>query len=523
MEQSIHLIIHNVTSVLSAVILTGLAFFTYLNGQKKTLSVVLSMTLASIAIFIISHVIGVNIADPNTSRIVLMFNLSLFFIGAFNLHLIFLVLGTAKKHSFIITFVYISTVIFTVLFAISPNLFLTPSTPKMYFVNYYEPGALNWVRIVFLFLIILPYIIYLIYSAYKKLPPSIQKKQYKYLIMTILVGYMIGFIPNFLVYGISFDPLWGMMFGALLAIPLIYGAVQYELFNVKVIAKEAFFYSMAVGLVGGLIIFLNYANRFLEQTFPTFPDWIMPLISAVLAVTIVFVIWRRLRQGDLLKYEFVNIITHKFRTPLTYIKWSSENLLKTDLSKQTEIEIRKILNANAKLVELTNILTNIPQDADSTYDYHFSKHDLSKIVGDIVESLIQTASAKHIEITSRLEPDLTVIFDDERIKFIIHSLIENAISYTPENQKIEVATYRAKKEIICLVKDSGIGISKEELPMIFYKFYRSSEAKKTDTEGMGLALYLSREIMKRHNGKIWVVSEGLNKGSTFYISLPLKN
>ena len=113
--------------------------------------------------------------------------------------------------------------------------------------------------------------------------------------------------------------------------------------------------------------------------------------------------------------------------------------------------------------------------------------------------------------------------DVSRIKFIIQTYIENAIHYSLENPVITVSAHRDGARIVCTVADNGIGIPTSELPFLFAKFYRGSDARLADTEGMGIGLFMSKEIIKRHHGKIWAESDGPHKGSVFAFSIPALN
>lgn len=523
MTPAIHLIIHNVVSIASAVAMFGMAFFTFFNGSRKTANIAFSLMILAGTTFIISHVIGVNIEEPELSRLVLMFILCIFFIGSFYLHAVLAMIDKDKEKRWMIIFIHTSAVLFVAVFLVFPDTFLLPSIPKMYFPNYYNPGSLSLTRIVFLDIIIVPYAIYLLYTAYRHSKIDIKRKQYKYFIVTSIVGFGIAFIPNLLVHNIQVDPLWGMPFALLFAIPFAYGAIRYEMFDIRVIAKQAFLYSVAVGIVGGLITLLNYSNNWLETAYPNFPSWVISLISASLAVTIGIIIWRRLREGDLLKYEFITTITHKFRTPLTHIKWSSDNLLKSNLVEPDREQVEHIKIAGIKLIELTNLLVKLPELESDVYNYHFQRSDISKIVREITDSLIGQAKIKNVTIVKNINSELTTSFDPERIRFVVQVLIENAIHYTPNNGLITISAYREGKNIICSIKDTGIGISRENMPLLFSKFYRGGKARMIDTEGIGIGLYAAKEIIARHHGKIWAESAGPKQGSTFYFSLPSVN
>ena len=479
-------------------------------------------SLFFINVFIISHVLGVNISDPTLSRNVLMFNLSMFFIGSCTVHAFYALAGKAKEKRWMITFVHATAVIITLILLTNFDSFLLPSVSKMYFINYYNPGILNWFRVAFLYGICVPLSIYILYQQYKSRENPTERKAFASLIVTIVCSFGIAFIPNFLVYDIKIDPLWGMTSATVFAFPFLYGAVKYGLFNVKVLAKQAFFYSVAVVTVGGLITLLNYLNQIIQSIIPGFPIWITPLVSSVLAVTVGVIIWRQLRQGDLLKYEFVTTVTHKFRTPLTHIKWASENLAKTELSEDSREQLSYIQSANKNLVELTSLLMNVSETENKSYEYQMSKNDLSLAIDQVVVSLTDQLNSKQIHVFKNVEPNLYTRFDVARIKFIIQTFIENAMHYTSEHGQISIAATLDGKNIVCRVKDNGIGIPKEEIPLLFAKFYRGARARLADTEGMGIGLFMSKEIITRHDGKIWAESEGAGKGSTFIFSLPIK-
>lgn len=111
--------------------------------------------------------------------------------------------------------------------------------------------------------------------------------------------------------------------------------------------------------------------------------------------------------------------------------------------------------------------------------------------------------------------------DKRRMLFALQIIVDNAISYTPRTGKVSVTVSTESSSVYVQVIDSGIGIAKEDMSRLFNKFWRSKEAKTTDTEGMGIGLFMAREIIERHDGQIYATSEGLGKGSTFTIRLPI--
>ena len=450
-----------------------------------------------------------------------MLNLVLFISGALQIHSALAIVDRARKERWVIILAYTAAIALTIFFIIYPDSFLLPSVSKMYFTNYYVPGTLNILRIFFLSGVAVPYMAYVLLKAAHSSADQLKKKQYAYIAASFSIGYLIIFIPNFLVYNIQVDPLWGLLFAPVMIIPFLYGSIKYEMLNVKIIAKQAFTFAIAVAAVGSVITLFNYSNVWIREIWPTFPLWITAFISAVLTVMLSIIVWQKLRKNDLLRYEFITTVTHKFRTPLTHIKWSAENISKSKISPEVNEQLGHIVSANAKLVELTNLLVKTSEIEGSNYGYRLEKVDLSYLVKELVGTMTRQFIMKDLTISKELSPGLFVRCDVSRIQFVLQTLIDNAVNYTKSGGEIMLKTSSEGKTIVFSVTDSGIGISKNELPFIFSKFYRGPNARLEDTEGMGIGLFMSKEILAKQNGKIWVESLGEGKGSTFSFSLPI--
>lgn len=520
MGVNVPLILNNILLIFSGVLALGVALFTYLNGRKKEANIVFAFLLLSAVVFLISHAVGINITDPELSRRAFMWNMCMFAAGAFQVHAILALFGKSREKRWIIIFMYVTAVLFIILFSITPELFLLPSHAKMYFPNYYVPGSLNWIRIAYLDVVAFGYSMYLFVKELAAAQTREKYRQYIYLFWSYFFAYIFIFIPNFLVYDIHIDPLWGTLWSPIFIAPFLYGALHYGMMNIKVIAKQAFFYGVAVAGIGGLITIFNYSNIWIHELMPEFPLWINAFVSAVLAVTIGVFVWKRLREEDFMKYEFISTVTHKFRTPLTHIKWASENLAKEQLTPDGRDQISYIDDANTKLTELTNVLAKASEAESTSYEYHAEPVDISVLVERMAASLAAGYASGHVQLEKHLEPQMLVRGDDSRLTFVVQTLMSNALYYSPKGGPVSVKTFRQKNNIVCVVEDKGIGISKEELPLLFTKFYRGESAKLTDTEGMGIGLFISKHIINHHKGKIWVESDGPDKGSKFTFVLP---
>src|SRR3989338_8562354 len=270
------LLIHTVGSIISAIFSFGLAVFTYFNNPKKTANIMLSLTTAAAGVFYISHAVGINIADPLASRSVFMWNLSIIFISVFSAHTVLAVIGIQHKRKIILGSIYAVSLILLVFYITHPDAFLAPSEPKLFFVG-------------------------------------------------LLLGYSPGFLPVLPIFNVFvINPNWGLFFVFFFAIPFVYAVVNYELLDIRLVAKKAFVYGLIVAGVSAVIAFLNLGSSFMENAYPNLPAWILSVAVAIVASGIGTFVWKKMRETDILKYEFITIVTHKFRTPLTRIKWAAE-------------------------------------------------------------------------------------------------------------------------------------------------------------------------------------------------------
>ncbi|MEI8249007.1 MAG: HAMP domain-containing sensor histidine kinase [Candidatus Taylorbacteria bacterium] len=519
MDSHLQLFIHNIGYIVSTLLLLFLIIVIYIKDHSTFANKMLIAGMLMVCVFTISHVIGVNITDPHLSRNILMFNTSVLFLTCFLAHSAFALINKLKEQRLFIIGMYTISIGLFFVYILFPDTFLLDSVPKMYFPNYYVAGDLQWIMRLFSNILIPAYFIYQMIREYRVTSQEI-KNRLRYIFTGFIFGFGCGFAAIPLVFGYQLNPIWSIFFVPLFMIPVTYGIVTYNVFDITFVAKKAFVYAISVVGVGILIIGFDYTNTIVRQQYPQFPLWIIPLISSILAVTLGFIVWRQLKENELLKYEFVTTVTHKFRTPLTHIKWASENLSQMKIAREEREQIGYIQNANLKLVELTNLLMNVSETENKSYNYVMQKNDLGTTIKDVLTTLTDQIQAKHVNIIEHLEPNLSARYDPSRIKFIIQTFIENAIHYTSDSPTITISARRDGARIICSIADDGIGISKEELPLLFSKFYRGSNARLADTEGMGIGLYMSREIIARHHGKIWAESEGANKGSSFNFSLP---
>lgn len=227
-----------------------------------------------------------------------------------------------------------------------------------------------------------------------------------------------------------------------------------------------------------------------------------------------------------MKTEFVSLAAHQLRTPLSAIKWTLTMILEGDVGKITPEQkdlLEKTYKSNERMITLINDLLDVTRIEEGRYVFQPVFTDLDRVINFVLKSqqdLIQDKNLK-VEFKTPKTQLPKVLIDVEKIRLVIQNLLDNAIRYTPEKGKITITLQGTQKEVECSIQDTGIGIPKDQQKRIFSKFFRSVNAIRLETEGSGLGLFLAKNIIEAHGGKIWFKStEG--KGSTFYFSLPVK-
>ena len=254
----------------------------------------------------------------------------------------------------------------------------------------------------------------------------------------------------------------------------------------------------------------------------TKPNVIAAAIVLVIIFLIVFSILRKLRQNEALKYEFITIIAHKFRTPLTRIKWLLDDLIKSEPDSFRKESLTGLRSENENLVKLITTLVELTDAPDTkNSSYKFERINLCEFVKEAVDATTQSFKEKNISVSINCTvPNVFVKVDHSRMGFVLSSLLDNACLYTPTGRSVNVVITAKRFKAAVSVIDDGIGISPMDMQHIFSRFFRAKNAQNMDTEGLGVALYLAASIAKRHHGKLTAFSAGLNTGSTFSVILP---
>ncbi len=218
------------------------------------------------------------------------------------------------------------------------------------------------------------------------------------------------------------------------------------------------------------------------------------------------------------KDEFISIASHELKTPVTSIKGFVHLLQKDHNPEDKHYKfLSKVDKQLDNLVELIEDLLTLSRVQAGKLPYRMKKVNISKLTREVVEDIQTTAQNHKIEFKDGVKQLVTA--DRERISQVLINLITNAIKYSPEGKNIIVEVKKAGHDIRVGVKDFGIGIDSREQGKLFDRFYRVEDAAHRTFPGLGIGLYLSKQIVTRHNGKIWFESKK-GRGSTFYFQIP---
>lgn len=226
---------------------------------------------------------------------------------------------------------------------------------------------------------------------------------------------------------------------------------------------------------------------------------------------------RKLLKLEKIRKESTSDLAHELRTPLTTIKGYLEALEdgKMKADQQTIKEMQEESQRMAILVEKLNEFANAQ---NKIFNLNEEKLNLTPIIKKIIKQQNSHINEKNIDLKLELEPEIYVNGDKDSLFQIFSNIIENAIKYNKNNGKIEISNTTDQDDLIIQIKDSGVGISKEDLPYIFERFYRADKSRNSKNQGTGIGLAVVKELMDAHQGKVEV--ESGENGTIFELIFP---
>lgn len=284
-------------------------------------------------------------------------------------------------------------------------------------------------------------------------------------------------------------------------------------------------------LIMGQIIIVTAISAYLIGTRYIADPLVVALIvlgvSAVLFIISFSIIqgFEKLAEANRMKSEFISIVSHQLRTPLSNLRWAIELLMSGRLGEieKRQIEYFKILKDNiSRMRELIKDLLIVSRIETATLILKKESVSLEDLVREIMKEFQPFAKASNVEMKFKCQKKLPkILVDPFQIRQVIENLLDNAIRYTKGKGKVEILLKKRDENLYFEIKDNGVGIPREDQKHIFKKFFRSSNAMRHQTQGSGLGLYIAKAIIEKSGGKIGFRSQE-NKGSTFWFILPCK-
>jgi signal transduction histidine kinase len=385
------------------------------------------------------------------------------------------------------------------------------------------------------------YVIGGMYTLYIKRPllSVVERVQMRLITVALAISAVLAFLTNFVLpmvignaYSAQFGPVSLIFFLAITA----YTILRHRLFHVKVVATGFSIFSIWL-FIFIRILLLDSGKEFLI-------DSILLFMVGFLGVFLIRGVYKEIEQLekterlakklkhaneelktlDAMRREFISFASHQIRTPLTAMKGFA-NLIAIgaygEIPDKAKNAAVKIQIATDQLNGLVNNLLDSRAIEEGKMTFNFQKTDVVDLVAGVVKGFDQRAKDKGIALEyEKPKGKLYASVDVMKFQETIKNLIDNALKYTQKGF-VRISVIKEDDEVLISVRDSGIGMTEKLIKKLFQKYVRDKEVALQGILGTGLGLYITREMVEAHNGKIWAESEGSQKGSTFFIRIPL--
>jgi len=369
----------------------------------------------------------------------------------------------------------------------------------------------------------------------------IKRRQISYLLVGYLVASNLAMLTNLLLPWLGYFTLnWlGQVLTVFMVLPVTYAIFKHRLFAAHVIAAEILILSLWIFLLAQTLLAGGTLQRFINGG----------LLAAVVIIGLLLLrsvnrevrareeVERlakdlekanaRLKELDKLKSEFVSIASHQLRSPLTAIKGYTSLLLEGSFGAVPpgiKEALERIFESSKNMALSIDDFLNVSRIEQGRMKYELSEFDLGKVASDVVEDLRPLIEEKGLKVNVRQDQASHKVYADVgKMKQVFSNLIDNALKYTPSGSiTVSVQTDSSNKKVLVAISDTGVGMSKETIGKLFDKFTRAANANEVNVMGTGLGLYVAKQMVEAHKGRILVSSPGEGKGSTFTVELPGK-
>ncbi len=230
----------------------------------------------------------------------------------------------------------------------------------------------------------------------------------------------------------------------------------------------------------------------------------------------------KLDKTELMRRQLIGDVSHELRTPLTAIKGYMEGLIDGVLPADPEV-FQKVNLEIDRLQRLVNDLQELSRVEGGEFQLNPVLVSPVSLIETVRGNLGQQFEDKGIELKIKVDQALPhILVDKDRILQVLTNLAGNALQYTPRGGIVTIRALQEKSEIVVSISDTGIGLTPEQLPLVFNRFYRTDKSRARASGGSGIGLTIAQALVKAHHGRIWAESRGEGKGSTFSFALPVQ-
>ena len=384
---------------------------------------------------------------------------------------------------------------------------------------------------------------YIIVVPFVKKFPSKKKKTNLIMIGSMFLFLLIFGVTEYLASSTGYYEinLYSLFLLPLLIVVIIYAVFELDIFNFNILGTQYLVVGLVI-LVVGQLFFVNGTT-----------DQLLTILTVVVTVGLSILLYRNLKKEsdqririedlstqlenynqklkvaneklkglDKLKTEFVSLASHQLRSPLTAIKGYTSMLLEGDygdIDPKAKETIERVMESSNNLTIVVEDLLNVTKIEAGGMKYEMAPFNLSEVAESVFKDLSITAEKKGLKFTfeQNEKEGCVVNGDKDKLRQVILNFIDNSLKYT-KNGEIKIKVEKTGEKVVFSVKDTGMGMTEEIKETLFQKFARG-EGARMNTTGSGLGLYLAKQIVEAHKGRVWVESEGEGKGSTFFVEL----
>ncbi len=461
-------------------------------------------------------------------------------IPAFWLNFVLIFLNLAKKKRGILMFGYVISIALWLLNLIDffvHGIFAIEIVKKGIF-NFYPTAGIGYILFFIFFFGTVFYTLRELAKSYKT-SDGIRSQQIKFLIAAASFGFGGGGMTFLFTFNIPVMP-YGIILFALYPVIIAYTITAHRLFDIRVIATEL--------LTAGIWIFVLARVFFADTAKEQFLDGGLLLVLVIFGFLLISSVRKEVAQREKLeelskkladaneelkkldraKSEFISLASHQLRAPLTIIKGYTSMILEGtmgEISQTVRDALEKTYTSGEQLIKLIASLLDLSRIESGKIRYEFKPTNFVELVKKVLGEFKGNADQEGVTLVfeNKAEKLSLLSLDSDKIREAVVNLVDNAIKYTVPATPVAIVLEEKREGFVRFsVRDQGIGIKKEDLKKLFTKFNRTDEARAQDPNGMGIGLYFVKRVIEDHGGRVGVESEGIGKGSTFFVELPIK-